>query len=68
VSEEVTEGQLERGEGAPAHDHGEVAVTDEAMAEHLTSQHRVEVPEGLSFGALRGMHDRFHADAHAADT
>jgi hypothetical protein len=65
---EVPEERLQRGEAQPAdHHHDDVALAEEAMEEHLVSDHRVDVPEGLSLGTLEGMHDRFHGEAHAID-
>jgi hypothetical protein len=56
------------GEQGPVdHTHERVEIGEEALAGHLASNHRMVVPEGLSFGALRGMHDRFHGEAHATD-
>jgi hypothetical protein len=66
--EEVPEAQLQEGEARPVHhDHEGVGVTHESLAEHLARGHQMEVPDELSFGALRGMHDRFHGEAHATD-
>lgn len=66
--DEMPEERLRAGERRLVeHSHEEVDVTDEALSEHLSSDHRSEVPDGLSYGALRGMHDRFHGEAHAAD-
>ena len=65
--DEVTEEQLQAGEDAPAdHTHDGVDMTEESLAEHLVSGHRVEIPDGLSTGTLQGMHDRFHGETHAA--
>jgi hypothetical protein len=66
--DEVPEEVLEAGERrATAHRHDDVSVTDDALDRHLEEDHGTAAPEGLSFGALRGMHDRFHDEAHAAD-
>ena len=66
--EEVPEARLQAGEDRRwDHDHGGVDVTDESLTDHLAGEHDTEVPDGLSFGALRGMHDRFHGEAHAVD-
>jgi hypothetical protein len=65
---EVPEELLRTGEVRPAnHRHEGVDVTDESIGEHLISDHGLAVPAGLSFGALRGIHDRFHGQAHATD-
>ena len=65
--DEVTEAELRAGEAAPAdHAHGDVAITEESLADHLVSEHHVDIPSGLSTGTLQGMHDRFHGETHAA--
>ncbi len=65
---EVPEDLLRVGEMRPTnHRHGGVDVTDESLGEHLISEHALAVPGGMSFGALRGIHDRFHGEAHATD-
>lgn len=66
--DEVSEAALQAGEDRPAdHDHGGVALTEEALGEHLRHQHRMDAPTGLSLSTLQGMHDRFHGEAHAID-
>ncbi len=66
--EEITEEQLQAGERSRTdHVHDEVVIREDSLAEHLCSEHAVELPDGLSFGALRGLHDRFHGEAHAID-
>jgi hypothetical protein len=66
--DEMPEERLRAGEDRPAnHDHEGVGLTEESLSAHLTLEHETVVPEGLSFGALRGMHDRFHGEAHATD-
>lgn len=66
--EQVSEEQLLAGErSAPDHDHEGVGVTEASLADHLVSGHGMDVPEALSFGALQGLHDRFHGEAHAID-
>jgi hypothetical protein len=66
--DEVPEERLQEGEERPAdHSHSAVEVTSDSLHEHLVSKHATDVPEGLSFGALQGMHDRFHGEAHAVD-
>lgn len=65
--EEVTEQQLQAAEAAPTdHHHDEVVITEESLADHLISAHRVDVPAGLSTGTMQGMHDRFHGETDAA--
>lgn len=64
----VPEERLQVGEERPTnHDHAGVGLTDESLRDHLAFEHMTVAPEGLSFGALQGMHDRFHGEAHAAD-
>lgn len=66
--DEVPESSLQAAEGRPAdHDHDGVDLTDESLAEHVASAHGVDIPDGLSFSTLQGMHDRFHGEAHAID-
>lgn len=66
--DKVSEERLRIGEERPTnHDHAGVEVADDSLRDHLVAKHLTLVPDGLSFGALRGMHDRFHGEAHAAD-
>lgn len=68
TEEPITEEQLQAGERRPAdHHHGGVEVGEESLADHLASAHRTEVPDGLSFSTMQGIHDRFHGEAHALD-
>lgn len=68
TEEPITEQQLQAGERQPAdHHHDEVEVDEESLAGHLASEHRTEVPDGLSFSTMQGIHDRFHGEAHALD-
>jgi hypothetical protein len=66
--DEVPEERLRAGEeGGRSHDHEGVNVAEESLEVHLASDHHMALREGLSLGALRGIHDRFHGEAHAAD-
>ncbi len=66
--EEITEEQLQAGERSRTdHVHDGIEISEEALAAHLSSDHAVDLPDGLSFGALQGLHDRFHGEAHAID-
>jgi hypothetical protein len=66
--DQVPEERLQVGEQTPAnHSHDGVELTDDSLREHLAADHMTVAPEGLSFGALQGIHDRFHGEAHAAD-
>jgi hypothetical protein len=66
--DQVPEERLQAGERGPTnHDHAGVEITDDSLWDHLAFEHMTVPPEGLSFGALRGMHDRFHGESHAAD-
>jgi hypothetical protein len=66
--DEVSEEELSAGETRPTdHDHDGVDVTEESLSDHLAGEHHVDAPEGLSSGALRGVHDRFHGEAHATE-
>lgn len=68
AAEEVPEERLQEGERRTTdHHHEGVAITNEALEEHLVSEHGIEVREGLSLATLRGMHDRFHGEAHAVE-
>lgn len=63
----MTERQLQAAEAAPTdHRHDEVVITEESLADHLTSEHGVDIPGGLSAGTMQGMHDRFHGETDAA--
>lgn len=65
---EVSEEVLEAGERSHTdHDHAGVEPSEEALGAHLMSDHAVEIPEGLTEGTLRGVHDRFHGEAHATE-
>ena len=65
---DVPEEQLELGgEAPPDHDHATVAITDDSLSDHLAFEHGTALPDGLSFGALRGVHDRLHGRSHAVD-
>jgi hypothetical protein len=65
----VPEERLQAGEEAMANHHHEgVEMTEASLGHHVASDHGIVVPEGLSFGALRGMHDRFHGEAHATNS
>jgi hypothetical protein len=65
---QVPEDRLRAGEENPAeHHHGDVEITDESLSHHLALSHGLVTPEDLSFGALQGIHDRFHGEAHAVD-
>jgi hypothetical protein len=64
---EVPEDLLRVAEMRPTnHSHEGVDVTNDSLGEHLISDHGL-APGGMSFGALRGIHDRFHGKAHATD-
>jgi hypothetical protein len=49
------------------HHHHGLEITEESLLDHLATHHGMAMPETLSFGALRGIHDRFHGEAHATD-
>ena len=64
----VPEEGLQAGEERPAdHDHAGVELAHDSLRDHLAFEHMTVAPDGLSYGALAGMHDRFHGEAHAAD-
>ena len=66
--DEIPEERLRAGEEAGAgHDHEGVDIAEESLEAHLAADHDTVLREGLSFGALRGVHDRFHGEAHATD-
>jgi hypothetical protein len=66
--DEMPDERLRAGEKRSAnHAHEEVGITDESLSDHLAVEHETVIPDGLSFGALRGMHDRFHGETHATD-
>lgn len=66
--EPVPEERLQMGEARPAdHDHAGVELEHDSLRDHLAFEHMTLAPEELSYGALEGMHDRFHGEAHAAD-
>jgi hypothetical protein len=66
--DQVPEECLRAGEhGRVNHHHHEVEITEESLLDHLATRHATAMPETLSFGALRGIHDRFHGEAHATD-
>jgi hypothetical protein len=65
---EVSEEVLEAGESSHTdHDHDGVEPSEDALGAHLVSDHAADIPEGLSGGTLRGVHDRFHGEAHATE-
>ena len=49
------------------HDHEGVDIAEESLEAHLAADHDTVLREGLSFGALRGVHDRFHGEPHTTD-
>lgn len=64
----MPEERLQVGEEQPAdHDHADVEPSHDWLRDHLAFEHMTVAPEELSYGALRGMHDRFHGEAHATD-
>ncbi|HWE55590.1 MAG TPA: hypothetical protein VG435_08755 [Acidimicrobiales bacterium] len=66
--DEMAEEKLAAGEQRSTdHDHDGVEVTENSLSDHLTGEHGMEIPDGLSAGALRGIHDRFHGEAHASE-
>ena len=66
--DQVPEELLEAGAERPkSHDHDGVEMTVESLRDHLAFDHVTAPPDGLSLGALQGMHDRFHGESHAAD-
>ena len=66
--DEVPEAQIEAAERRPAdHSHAGVDPAEGGLADHLRSAHGVEVPAGMSAATQEGLHDRVHAERHAAD-
>lgn len=64
--EKVPEEEIEVAEARPAtHDHA--ALDDEALLDHLRSQHGLDIPDPLSRSTAEGLHDRLHDETDAID-
>ncbi len=66
--DDVPESEITAAERRPAdHSHAGVSPHDGTLAGHLREVHRVDVPDGMSAATQEGLHDRVHAERHAAD-
>jgi hypothetical protein len=66
--DEVPEERLRAGEeDCPSHDHEGINIAEQSLVAHLASDHQMALRKGLSFGAVRGIHDRFHGEAYATE-